>query len=61
MVSILNEVEKEIQIKDNIKYKARMKTLSHEDWQQVGQNRVLQFTVLDRIIEDCGDYQKQNN
>ena len=61
MVSILNEVDKEIQIKDNIKYKARMKTLSNEDWQQVGQNRVLQFTVLDRIIEDCGDYQKQNN
>ncbi|CDW72235.1 UNKNOWN [Stylonychia lemnae] len=57
---IITEVEKEIQIKDDIKEKARSKTLSIKDWEQIGQSRMLQFTILDRIIEDCTDYDRTN-
>ncbi|TNV84875.1 hypothetical protein FGO68_gene1033 [Halteria grandinella] len=49
----IKDIEQAIEEKDDIIEKAQMKTLSPKDWKQVGGNRALQLTMLDRIIGEC--------
>lgn len=49
----ISGLQSALQEKDKILEKVKQRTLSSHEWQQIGQDRALQFSVLDSIIGEC--------
>ena len=52
----LKKAEESIFKKDQIKRKLDNKSLTNQDWQEIGQDKILQTTVLDDIFKKCNGY-----
>lgn len=45
-----------MQKNDDIMTKLQNKTITKQDWQQISDNKILQYSVINNVIKDCKDY-----
>ena len=59
---MLQQAQRQIRLKNQFQTKIGQpgKTITKDVWSKVGENKTLQFAVLDQIVNSCDDLKRQN-